>query len=129
MTLSQISIYSNTIYTEITTHALALRLVSSSIPITTGNIIILHNGSTMTGASRLSASRRAGWAGQLQATTWPKQCGRRKQICGLLSAAEDVNSLARLKPMNQVGGKADTCGGLSTDTYFLLATEPKAEWP
>ena len=52
VTLSQIFIYSNTIYTEITTHALALRLVSSSIPITTGNIIILHNGSTMTGGSR-----------------------------------------------------------------------------
>ena len=22
--------------------------------------------------------------------------------------------------MNKVGGKADTCGGLSTDTYFLF---------
>ena len=44
------------------------------------------------------------------------------------------HSLARLKPMNQVGGKADTCGGLSTDTAFLfgngaegvVAVEPEA---
>ena len=34
--------------------------------------------------------------------------------------ADNVHSLARLKPMNQVGGKADTCGGLSTDTAFLF---------
>ena len=48
--------------------------------------------------------------------------------------ADNVHSLARLKPMNQVGGKADTCGGLSTDTYFLfgngaeggVAVEPEA---
>ena len=30
--------------------------------------------------------------------------------------ADNGHSLARLKPMNQVGGKADTCGGLTTDT-------------
>lgn len=34
--------------------------------------------------------------------------------------ADNGHSLARLKPMNQVGGKADTCGGLSTDTAFLF---------
>ena len=64
----------------------------------------------------------------------PRQCGRRKQVCGLRSAAEDVNSLARLEPMDKVGGKADTCGGLSTDTAFLfgngaesgVAVEPEA---
>ena len=47
------------------------------------------------------------------------------------------NDDARLKPMNQVGGKADTCGGLSTDTAFLLgnvaegvvAVEPEAVFP
>lgn len=48
--------------------------------------------------------------------------------------ADNVYSLARLKPMNQVGGKADTCGGLTTDTAFLfgngvegvVAVEPEA---
>lgn len=35
-------------------------------------------------------------------------------------ADNNVHSLARMKPMNQVGGKADTCGGLTTDTAFLL---------
>lgn len=34
--------------------------------------------------------------------------------------ADNVHSLARLKPMNQVGGKVDTCGGLTTDTAFLF---------
>ena len=34
--------------------------------------------------------------------------------------ADNGHSLARLKPMNQVGGKADTYGGLSTDTAFLF---------
>ena len=34
--------------------------------------------------------------------------------------ADNGHSLARLKPMNQVSGKADTCGGLSTDTAFLF---------
>ena len=34
--------------------------------------------------------------------------------------ADNGHSLARLKPINQVGGKADTCGGLSTDTAFLF---------
>ena len=34
--------------------------------------------------------------------------------------ADNGHSLARLKPMNQVGGKADTCGGLSTDTAILF---------
>ena len=28
--------------------------------------------------------------------------------------------IARLEPINQVEGKADTCGGLSTDTAFLV---------
>ena len=44
------------------------------------------------------------------------------------------HSLALLEPMNQVGGKADTCGGLSTDTAILfvngaegvVAVEPEA---
>lgn len=48
--------------------------------------------------------------------------------------ADNVHSLARLKPMNQVCGKADTCGGLSADTAFLfgngvegvVAVEPEA---
>ena len=86
------------------------------------------------------ARRRAGGREKPQAAKQPRQCGRRKQVCGLRSAAEDVNSLARLKPMDQVGGKADTCGGLSTDTYFLfgngaeggVAVEPEAVfhgWP
>ena len=30
--------------------------------------------------------------------------------------ADNGHSLACLRPMTQVGGKADTCGGLSTDT-------------
>lgn len=47
-------------------------------------------------------------------------CGRRKQVCGLRSAAEDVNSLARLEPMRRVGGNADTCGGLTTDTALVF---------
>ena len=34
--------------------------------------------------------------------------------------ADNGHSLARLEPMNQVGGKADTCGGLTTDTAFLV---------
>ena len=46
---------------------------------------------------------QGGWAGQLQATKWPKQCERRKQVCGLRRAAADVNSLARLEQMNRVG--------------------------
>lgn len=48
--------------------------------------------------------------------------------------ADNGHSLAHLKPMNQVGGKADTCGGLSTDTAFffgngaegVVAVEPEA---
>ena len=48
--------------------------------------------------------------------------------------ASTFHRLARLEPMNQVGGKADTCGGLSTDTAFLfgngaegvVAVEPEA---
>ena len=58
----------------------------------------------------------------------------------LRRAAADVNSLARLERIERVGGKADTCGGLSTDTYFLfgngaeggVAVEPEAVfhgWP
>ena len=48
--------------------------------------------------------------------------------------ADNGHSLARLEPMEQVDGKADTCGGLSTDTAFLfgngaegvVAVEPEA---
>ena len=36
--------------------------------------------------------------------------------------ADIGHCLARLKPMNQVGGKADTCGGLSTDTALYLVS-------
>ena len=74
----------------------------------------------VSGLTSVVGQPQGGWAGQLQATKWPKQCGRRKQVCGLRSAAEDVNSLARLEPIYKVGGKADTCGGLSTDTAFLF---------
>ena len=63
---------------------------------------------------------QGGRVGKLQATKWPKQCGRRKQVCGLRRAAADVNSLARLKPMNQVGGMDVACDGLTTDTAFLF---------
>ena len=52
----------------------------------------------------------------------------------LRRAAADDNSLACLERIERVGGKADTCGGLSTDTYFLVgngaeggvAVEPEA---
>ena len=48
--------------------------------------------------------------------------------------ADNGHSLARLKLMNKVGGKADTCGGLSNGTAFLfgngtggvVAVEPEA---
>ena len=64
----------------------------------------------------------------------PKQCGRRKQVCGLRRAAADVNSLARLEPMNKFGELTDACGRLLTDTAFLfgnvaeggVAVEPEA---
>ena len=50
--------------------------------------------------------------------------------------ADNGHSLARLEPMDQVGGKADTCGGLSADTAFLVgdgaegvvAVEPEANF-
>ena len=53
---------------------------------------------------------------------------------GLGREADNGHSLARLETMDQVGGKADTCGGLSTDTAFLfgngaegvVAVEPEA---
>ena len=51
---------------------------------------------------------------------WPKQCGRRKQVCGHRRSAEDINSLARLEPMNKVGEMTDACGRLLTDTAFIL---------
>lgn len=38
-------------------------------------------------------------------------------------AADNVHSLVRLKPMNQVGGLDATCGGQSTDTYLSFANE------
>ena len=55
---------------------------------------------------------------------------------GLGREADNGHSLARLEPMDQVGGKADTCGGLSTDTAFLfgdgaegvVAVEPEANF-
>ena len=64
----------------------------------------------------------------------PKQCGRRKQVCGLRSAAEDVNSLARLEPMGRVGELDLQQQELLTDTYFPfgngveggVAVEPEA---
>ena len=34
--------------------------------------------------------------------------------------ADNGHSLARLEPMRRVGGKADTCGGLTTETAFLF---------
>ena len=52
LALSQISIYSNTTNTRITTSALVLRLVSTTITTTNSNNITNHNGSTMTGGSR-----------------------------------------------------------------------------
>ena len=58
-------------------------------------------------------------------------------ICTIITMntkSHNGSSLARLNLMNQVGGKADTCGGLSTDTAFLfgngaegvVAVEPEA---
>ena len=80
------------------------------------NITTNHNGSTMSRGSSWSASRRAGGREKPQAAKQPRQCGRRKQVCGLRRAAADVNSLARLEPMNQVGEariveRSDTAGG------------------
>ena len=43
--------------------------------------------------------------------------------------ADNGHSLARLEPMNQVGGKADTCGGLSTDTAFLVGDGAEGLFP
>ena len=40
----------------------------------------------------------------------------RKQVCGLRSAAEDVNSLARLEPMERVGDEVSRSDSLVTDT-------------
>ena len=34
--------------------------------------------------------------------------------------ADNGHSLARLKPMNQVGGKADTCGGHEIFIFFAI---------
>lgn len=50
--LSQISIYTSNLNTSITTLALVLLLISSSIPTTTSNNFNIHNGSTMSGGSR-----------------------------------------------------------------------------
>lgn len=55
----------------------------------------------------------------------------------LRRAAADVNSLARLEPIDQVGGLDATCGGQSTDTAFLfsngaeggVAVEPEVVFP
>ena len=62
--------------------------------------------------------------------------GRSKYV-ELGSEADNCHSLARLEPMNQVGSKADTCGGLTTDTAFLfgngaegvVAVESEAVFP
>ena len=64
----------------------------------------------------------------------PKQCERRKQVCGLRRTAADVNSLARLEPMNQVGELDLRQQVLLTDTAFVfgngaeggVAVEPEA---
>ena len=49
---------------------------------------------------------------------WPKQCGWRGTSVDLRRAAADVNSLDRLERMDQVGGMAVVCDGLTTDTYL-----------
>ena len=64
----------------------------------------------------------------------PKQCGRRGKSVDLRREAADVNSLARLEPMDKVGGMAAACDGLTTDTYLSfgyvadggVAVEPEA---
>ena len=78
------------------------------------------------------------WDRELNHRTLSDRNGFRKTIphqSRVASAARLSNLiLARLKPMNQVCGKADTCGGLSTDTAFLfgngaegvVAVEPEA---
>ena len=106
--------YSRTILAQ------ARTLAQCRKPTMTTTIINVHNGSTMTGDSRQSASRRAGGRGKPQAAKQPRQCGRRKQVCGLRSAAEDVNSLARLEPMDKVGELDLRKQGLLTDTALLL---------
>jgi hypothetical protein len=63
---------------------------------------------------------QGGRAGKPQAAKRPRQCGRRKQVCGLRRAAADVNSLARLEPMNKVGELDLRQQGLLTDTYLSL---------
>ena len=73
----------------------------------------------MTGSS-IPARRRAGGRGKPQAAKQPRQCGRRKQVCGLRRAVDDVNSLARLGPMNKVGELVLRKQGLLTDTALLL---------
>ena len=140
LALSQISIYSNTTHTRITTSALVLRLVSTTITTTTINSITINNGSTMTGGSRWSARRRAGGREKPQGAKRPRQCGRRGKSVDLRRAAADVNSLDRLERMDQVGGMAVACDGLTTDTYVSfgngaeggVAVEPEAVfhgWP
>ena len=80
---------------------------------------------------------RAGKAAGSEAT---EAVRRRKQVCGLRSAAEDVNSLARLEPMGRVGELDLRQRGLLTDTYLSfgngaeggVAVEPEAVfhgWP
>ncbi len=67
----------------------------------------------------------------------PQQCGRRKQVCGLRSVAEDVNSLARLESMNKVGELDLRQQGLLPDAYLSfgngseggVAVEPEAVFP
>ena len=74
----------------------------------------------VSGLTSVVGQPQGGRAGQLQATTWPKQCGRRKQVCGVRRVADDINSLARLEPMGRVGGMAVACDRLTTDPALLL---------
>ena len=116
------------------TPAPALQLLSLDAITTSIISNNIHNGSTMSGGSRWSASRRAGGRESCRPRMRPKQCGRRKQVCGLRSAAEDVNSLARLEPMRRVGELDLRQQGLLTDTYLSfgngaeggVAVEPEA---
>ena len=75
----------------ITIPALALRLLSLGAITITGNSNTIHNGNTMSRGSSWSARRRAGGREILQATKWPKQCGRRKASL-LISDAQRLMS-------------------------------------
>ena len=85
---------------------------------------------------------QGGWAGKAAGCEAAEAVRKAEsKSVDLRRATADVNSLARLEPIDKVGGKADTCGGqLSTDTAFLfgngaeggVAVEPEAVfhgWP